>query len=111
MRSAKRSASCEAIRGERPVTHEELELGRAALTRGYPRNFETAEQIGRAAAQLALYDLPDDYFSHVRADGPGSDGRGRHTAAVATHPSMLTRSWVTGHRRRSIDSLGLVTRV
>ena len=28
-----------------------------------PRNFETAEQISRGAAQLALYDLPDDYFS------------------------------------------------
>jgi zinc protease len=52
-----------AIRGERPVTAEELELGRAPLTRGYPRGFETAEQIARAAAQLALYDLPDDYFT------------------------------------------------
>ena len=31
-----------AIRGERPVTAEELELGRAPLTRGYPRGFETA---------------------------------------------------------------------
>ena len=35
----------------------------AALTRGYARNFETSEQIGRAVAQLALYDLPDDYYS------------------------------------------------
>lgn len=52
-----------AIRGARPVTREELETGRAALTRGYPRNFETAEQISRSAAQLALYGLPDDYFS------------------------------------------------
>ena len=52
-----------AIRTERPVTAEELELGRAALTRGYPRNFETAEQLGRAAVQLALYGLPDDYFT------------------------------------------------
>jgi zinc protease len=52
-----------AIRGERPVTAAELELGRAALTRGYPRNFETADQIARAAAQLALYGLPDDYFT------------------------------------------------
>ena len=40
-----------------------LELGRASLTRGYPRNFETADQDARGAAQLALYDLPDDYFS------------------------------------------------
>ncbi len=51
------------IRADRPVTAQELELGRAALTRGYPRNFETAEQLGRAAVQLALYDLPDDYFT------------------------------------------------
>jgi zinc protease len=36
---------------------------RAGLTRGYARNFETAEQIARAVAQLALYDLPDNYFS------------------------------------------------
>lgn len=53
----------QAIRGERPVTRAELDLGRAALTRGYPRNFETAEQVSRAAAQLALFDLPDDYFT------------------------------------------------
>ena len=52
-----------AIRGDRPVTREELEIGRAALTRGYPRNFETADQVGRAAMQLALYGLPEDYFS------------------------------------------------
>ena len=52
-----------AIRGDRPVTAAELQTGRAALTRGYPRNFETAEQISRGGAQLALYDLPDDYFS------------------------------------------------
>jgi zinc protease len=53
----------DAIRTTRPVTAEEIETGRAALTRGYPRNFETAEQLGRAAVQLALYGLPDDYFT------------------------------------------------
>jgi zinc protease len=52
-----------AIRGPRPVTPDELLLGIAALTRGYARNFETAEQIARALAQLALFDLPDDYFA------------------------------------------------
>jgi predicted Zn-dependent peptidase len=56
-------AEIRAIRGDRPITDDELETGRAALTRGYPRNFETADQIGRAAAQLALYQLPDDYFT------------------------------------------------
>lgn len=56
-------AELRAIRGDRPVSETELETGRAALTRGYPRNFETAEQISRSAAQIALYDLPDDYFT------------------------------------------------
>jgi zinc protease len=64
----------DAIRGARPPSALELETGRAALTRGYPRNFETAEQISRAAAQLALYGLQDDYFStfvpKVMAIGP-----------------------------------------
>ena len=52
-----------AIRGDRPISDAELVLGVAALTRGYARNFETAEQIARAAMQIALYDLPDDYFA------------------------------------------------
>jgi len=51
-----------AIRGSRPITRSELELANAALTRGYARNFETADQIARAVMQLALYELPDDYF-------------------------------------------------
>lgn len=50
------------IRGARPITADELALGVAALTRGFPRNFETAEQIARAMSQLVLYDLPDTYF-------------------------------------------------
>lgn len=56
-------AELSAIRGARPVGDEELTTAKAALTRGYPRNFETADQVARAAAQLALYELPDDYFS------------------------------------------------
>lgn len=52
----------DALADARPVTPEELESAREALTRGYARGFETAEQVARAAAQLALYDLPDDTF-------------------------------------------------
>jgi predicted Zn-dependent peptidase len=51
-----------AIRASRPATAEELTLAKASLTRGYPRNFETAQQVARSVAQLALYDLPDTYF-------------------------------------------------
>ena len=52
-----------AMVSNRPITAEELRLAAAALTRGYARNFETADQIARAATQLALYDLPDTYFA------------------------------------------------
>ena len=54
----------EALRGERPVTAEELELAKASLTRGYPQSFQTVPQVARAIGQLALYDLPDDYFTN-----------------------------------------------
>jgi len=55
-------AELEGIRGARPPTDKEMLLARASLTRGYPRNFETAQQVARSVAQLALYDLPDTYF-------------------------------------------------
>jgi predicted Zn-dependent peptidase len=63
------------IGGDRPPTAAELTRAQAALTRSYPRSFETAEQVTRAVAQLALHGLPDDYFdgfvrdvTHVTAD-------------------------------------------
>jgi zinc protease len=56
-------AEIEAIRGARPVSDGELTLAKASLTRGYPRNFETVQQVTRSVAQLALYDLPDSYFA------------------------------------------------
>jgi predicted Zn-dependent peptidase len=51
------------IRGDRPATPQELDLAQASLTRGYARNFETIEQLARAAAQQVAYDLPDDYYA------------------------------------------------
>lgn len=83
-------AEIAAIRGARPATDAELALARAALTRGYPRNFEMAEQVARAAAQLALYDLPDDYFSEF-AVRVAAVGAGDVTRVAAAHldPSRL----------------------
>ena len=52
----------EAIRGARPPSDTEMSLAKASLTRGYPRNFETAHQVARSVAQLVLYGLPDSYF-------------------------------------------------
>ncbi len=50
------------IRGPRPATDAELAMAKASLTRGYPRAFETVQQVARAVGQLALYGLPDSYF-------------------------------------------------
>ncbi len=52
----------EDIRGARPPTPEEMALAKASLTRGYPRGFETAEQVARSTASHALHGLPDTYF-------------------------------------------------
>ena len=57
------------IRGigtERPATAAEIARAQAALTRSYPRSFETAEQVTRAVAQIALHGLPDDYYPTLR---------------------------------------------
>ena len=94
-----------AIRGERPVTKEELELGRAALTRGYPRNFETADQVGRAAVQLALYDLPDDYFTtFVPKVLALTEADVTHAAAEHLDPSRLV-TVIVGDREKIGPSL------
>lgn len=86
----------DAIRTDRPPTPEEVEVAKAALTRGYPRNFETAEQIARAMAQLVLYGLPDDYFdtftsrvAEVTVDGA------RQAASTHLHPDRLATAIVS----------------
>ncbi len=58
----------QAIRSTRPPAEGELDLAKAGLTRGFPRGFETAEQVSRGVGQLVLYDLPDDYFSQFASD-------------------------------------------
>jgi predicted Zn-dependent peptidase len=72
---------------DRPVSEDERSLSASTLTKGYPRNFETAGQIARGLAQLALYDLPDDTFSlfapRVRALTAGDIMR---AAAAHLHP-------------------------
>jgi predicted Zn-dependent peptidase len=51
------------VGGARPPGEDELASAKASLTRGFPRSFETAQQVARAVTQLALYGLPDSYFS------------------------------------------------
>jgi len=51
------------IRGERPVTQEELETSKQSLIRGLPQGFETNGQIAGQLSALVTYDLPDTYFN------------------------------------------------
>jgi predicted Zn-dependent peptidase len=84
----------EGLRGSRPPTDDELMLAKASLTRGYPRNFETAQQVARSVAQLALYDLPDTYF-----------------AAFVPNVNAIGRDDVTRAAERYIDPAKLSTLV
>ena len=55
-------AEIRAIADARPATPEEVAIAFASLSKGYPRGFETAGQVARSVAQLALHNLPDSYF-------------------------------------------------
>lgn len=85
-----------AIGTDRPPTVDEVEAAKAALTRGYPRNFETAEQIARAMAQLVLYGLPDDYFDTFPSRvADVTVDRARQMAATHLHPDRLATAIVS----------------
>ena len=51
-----------AIAEARPATADEVAIAFASVSKGYPRGFETAAQVARSVAQLALHNLPDTYF-------------------------------------------------
>jgi zinc protease len=51
-----------AIAESRPATPDEVAQAFESLSKGYPRGFETAGQVARSVAQLALHQLPDSYF-------------------------------------------------
>ena len=103
-------AEIDGLRGSRPPTNDELVLAKTSLTRGYPRNFETAQQVARSVAQLAIYDLPDTYFAEfvpkVNAIGEGDVTR---AAARYLDPAMLSTLIVGDHSAiaDSLTTLGL----
>jgi predicted Zn-dependent peptidase len=51
------------IRGEMPVTPAELEAAKQSIVRGFPRGFETPDQIANGLELIVTYDLPDTYFN------------------------------------------------
>jgi zinc protease len=51
------------IRGEMPVSPAELEAAKQSIVRGFPRGFETPDQIANGLELIVTYDLPDSYFN------------------------------------------------
>jgi predicted Zn-dependent peptidase len=98
-------AELTAIRGSRPPTGAELGLAKASLTRGYPRNFETATQVARSVAQLTLFGLPDRYFEEFvsKIDAVTGDEVTR-VAQVHIDPSRIA-TVVVGDRAAVGESL------
>ena len=99
----------DAIRTSRPPTLAELDLAKSALTRGYARSFETAGQIGRGLAQLALYDLPDDTLERFVSSVQAVDVAAVTAAAERLDLSRTTVT-VVGDRERiepDLAALGL----
>ncbi|HVG84258.1 MAG TPA: pitrilysin family protein [Vicinamibacterales bacterium] len=99
-----------AIRNGRPVTSDELALAKSSVALGYPRGFETVQQIARSVAQLALHDLLDSYFEEFvpRLEAVTLD----EVAAAAQRyldPERMTAVIVGDHDRvgETLDVLGL----
>jgi predicted Zn-dependent peptidase len=95
----------EGLRGSRPPTLDELALAKASLTRGYPRNFETVQQVARSVAQLALYDLPDTYFAEFvpKVNAIGEDDVTRVAECYLTPGKLSTL--IVGDDSAIADSL------
>ncbi len=98
------------VRGDRPPTDDELALAKAALTRGFPRGFETTEQVARAFTVVVLHGLPDDYFTCF---GPAVNAvtsiQVRQAAEARLSPAQATFA-VVGDRKEvapSLRALGL----
>ena len=85
------------IRDERPITEPELDLAKAALTRGYPRSFETAHQIARGLAQNRALSARGRLLQQIRAAGGRGRLPGRHTGGAGL---SRARASVYRHRRR-----------
>ena len=54
------------ITGPRPATTDELAFAKDRVVKGFPARFETVNGLRGTLAELVLYDLPADYFTHYR---------------------------------------------
>ena len=51
------------IRGEIPVTPQELDYSKQSIIRRFPSGFETVDQMASQLVNMVVYDLPQTYFN------------------------------------------------
>ena len=97
------------VAGEAAINDDELAHAKSSLTRGYVRNFETAQHLARGAVQLVTYDLPADTFDRFV---PGVEGLGAmdlmRTARARLRPAECSVVVVgdMDRHRALLDGLG-----
>ncbi|MDT7809381.1 MAG: zinc protease [Acidobacteriota bacterium] len=100
------------IRGEIPVTQTELSAAKQSIVRGFPRGFETPDQIANQLELIVTYDLPDTYFNsyieHVQAVSLEDVNRVANRYIQPDHMAVV----IVGDRSkieqglRSLDNIG-----
>ncbi len=83
----------EGVREGRPLTADEVNTARSAEISVYPQMFETPSTIASALAQLAIYNLPSDYYQEylgqLRAASPRDAARSFAQVADVQQIRML----------------------
>jgi zinc protease len=67
------------------ATHDEVAAARNYLAGIFPLELQTTEHLAAKLADIAIYDLPDDYFEHYRE---------RITAVTADDVNLAARQYV-----------------
>ncbi len=79
------------ITGPRPATTEELAFAKDRVVKGFPARFETIQGVSRTLAELVLYDLPADYFTHFRSKVDAVNAADVHRVAQKyLNPEQMT---------------------
>ena len=77
----------------KPVPAEELARAKNYVALRFPSGFETTGDISRRLEDALVYQLPDDYFSNLRAEHPGRHRRRRAARRTEVHRSPANSPW------------------
>ena len=100
------------IRGDIPITNEELAAAKQALILAYPRGFETPAQIAGRLADVVQFGLPDSYFNNYISNISKVTAADVNRVARATIDPSNLAILVVGDRKviepglRSLEGIG-----